>query len=202
MAMFYYDIKYPYLCYPFTESDGTGWWMYSVPVARLAEMYTARLGKGPRSFFDCGAATGELIRQATDMGLNAHGVDIRQYPAISHVQQQFFNRGQIKIKSILECKPIRADLAYCNGTLTYMNEQTLPLALSRFKNVRMLIAIHNTTEDVHAAAAMGDRLSYREPRLIRSNDWWMRKFRDSGFDVDYDEKYRCFCAIPIKRKTK
>ncbi len=200
--MFYYDIKYPYLNYPFVESDGSGWWMYSVPVARLAEMYAARLGKNPRSFFDCGAATGELVRQAVEMGMTARGVDIRQYPIRNQIQRQFFSRGQIRIKSILDCRPVQADLAYCNGTLTYMNEDTLPRALSRFKNVRMLIAIHNTTEDVVAACAMGDRLSYREPRLIRSNDWWMRAFRENGFNVDFDEKYNCFCAIPYKQKVK
>lgn len=32
-------------------------------------------------FFDCGAAVGELIGQAEELGLSARGIDIKRYPA-------------------------------------------------------------------------------------------------------------------------
>lgn len=196
--MHYYDIKYPYLNYPFRDENGDGWFMYSVPVARLVEMYSRRIGSRPASFFDCGAAVGELVRQADDMGIRASGIDIKKYPLFGrHVgNEKYFVDGRIQIKSILDCAPINADLAYCNGTLTYMNVKTLPVALSRFHDVKMLIAIHNTSEDIAAAAADGWELLHGEPRLVRPKQWWMRTFAKNGFTVDYDDKYGCFCAIP------
>ncbi len=199
--MHYYDKKYPYFQYPYRDVDGSYWIMYSVPVNKLAEMYQARLGRMPASFFDCGAAVGELVRQAARMGMDARGIDIKQYPIPKDERAQFFRDGRIQIKDILQCEPIRADLVYCNGTLTYMNENTLPQALNKFQDVGMLISIHNTTEDVTAAAKMGWRLTYDEPRLIRSNDWWLQTFEQHGFDVDFDAKYKCFCAVP-RGKTR
>lgn len=198
----YYYQKYPYLNYPFLDEDGVPWLMFSIPAYALAHMYTTRIGHAPKSFFDCGAATGEIMRQAEDIGIQASGIDIEQYQ-IPVRNAYLFRSGQIQIKSILDCAPIKADLAYCNGTLTYMDKYTLPLALEKFKNVGMLIAIHNTTEDVVAARKRGDELLYcAEPRLIQPRDWWMETLGEHGFSVDFDNKYQCFCAIPKKQKTR
>ncbi len=173
--------------------------MFSVPPAAMVEMYRARLGTAPRSLFDCGAATGEIVHRAHQIGLRASGVDIKQYP-IPPAHQKYFDDGRIQIKSILDCAPVRADIAYCNGTLTYMNETTLPLVLERFKNVKMLIAIHNTTEDIDDARARGEELlTVSKVRLTRPVAWWMDTFDKNGFDTDFDSKYNCFCAIPRAR---
>lgn len=195
----YYYKKYPYLNYPYLDTDGQPWIMFSIPAYALANMYKQRLGTMPQSFFDCGAAIGELVRQADEIGMDARGIDIRQYPLdVRHAE--YFKSGRIQIKSILDCAPIKSDLAYCNGTLTYMDQKTLPLALSKFKNVGMLIAAHNTTEDIEAARAQGDDLQYcSEPRLIKSRDWWMNNFVKNGFLPDWDSKYQCFCVIPKAR---
>ncbi|MBP3340362.1 MAG: hypothetical protein J6L47_01710 [Alphaproteobacteria bacterium] len=204
--MLYYDIKYPYLRYPFRDSDGSGWIMYSIPVDKLARIYHSYFGKNPLSFFDCGAAVGELIQQAENMGIKATGIDIKKYPVEKFPSMQqyakYFQSGQIKIQSILETPPVKADLAYCNGTLTYMNESTLPIALSKFKNVKMLIAIHNTTEDVIAARKMGDELLHAEPRLIKPNQWWIDTFQKHGFKVDFNTTYNTFCAFPRHNRTR
>ena len=133
------------------------------------------------------------------MGLDARGIDIKRYPnthPFAATTDPLFADGHIQIKSILDIDSVTADLAYCNGTLTYMNEMTLPLALARMQNVRMLIAIHNTTEDIALAATMGYPIVYDEPRLVRSNQWWMDMFQQNGFDVDFDMKNGCFCARP------
>lgn len=194
----YYLQKYP-LHYPFYENDGTPYLMCTIPVKALVDMYRARLGYNPKSFFDCGAAIGYMVCVADKMGMRAHGIDVRRYTypqPMGEMFRSYFDSGQIKIQSILDAAPVTDDLAYCNGTLTYMNETTLPLALKKFQNVKLLIAIHNTNEDLVAAAAMGDPIVHREPRLIRSNAWWMDAFRKNGFDVDFDSKYGCFCARP------
>lgn len=197
----YYYQKYPYLDYRFMDEYGEVWIMFSVPVHRLSSMYTARIGHRPKSFFDCGAATGEIVRLAQEFGMQAYGIDIKQYQ-IPVRNAYLFKSGQIQIESILDCAPIKADLAYCNGTLTYMNEQMLPLVLEKFKNVGMLIAIHNTTEDILAARKQGDELEYCcEPRLIKPQDWWLKTFSKNGFMVDFDTENKCFCAIP-KQKTR
>ena len=184
MAWCYYDKKYPLLHYKFREMDGSSWYMFSIPVKNLVDVYKSYYGCAPGCFFDCGAAVGELIRQAEEQGIAATGIDIKRYPTSFPSMQKYekyFTSGQIQIKSILDCPPVHADLAYCNGTLTYMNEQTLPLALAKFKNVGMLIAIHNTTEDIAAAREMGEQLLHSEPRLIRSNQWWLDTFKQNGF---------------------
>ena len=206
MALCYYEIKYPYLFYPFRDEKGVSWFMFSVPVNILANLYKNHFNKMPLTFFDCGAAIGELIRQAEKLNIKATGIDIKRYPTNKfpsmYRYEKYFKSGQIQIKSILNCEPIRADLAYCNGTLTYMNETTLPLALEKFQNVGMLIAIHNTTEDINAARQMGEELLHDEPRLIRSNQWWIDTFKKHGFDTHFDERYNVFCAIPNKSKIK
>lgn len=193
----YYLRKYPFN-YPFVDSDGSDALMCTIDVPTLVKMYIARVGAVPRSFFDCGAAVGFMVDMASRMGMRAYGIDVRSYPTVQPMGDftPYFTSGRIKIQSILDAAPVRADLAYCNGTLTYLNETTLPLALSKFCGVGMLIAIHNTNEDLVAANAMGDSIVHREPRLIRSNAWWMDTFVKNGFDVDMDKKYGCFCARP------
>lgn len=146
--MHYYDKKYPYFNYPFCETDGSAWLMYSIPVIELVNIYKSYYHRKPNSFFDCGAAIGELVRQADNLGLDAHGIDVKKYPLAMHLfkkYEKYFDSQRIQIKNILDCEPIKSDIAYCNGTLTYMNEQNLPLVLNKFKNVGILIAIHNNT---------------------------------------------------------
>lgn len=199
MSWCYYDKKYPLLHYPFRDVDGSSWYMFSIPVCNLAEIYRSYYGKNPNSFFDCGAAVGELIHQAEELGMQASGIDIKRYPTgfpTMRKYEKYFQTGQIQIKSILNSAPIQADLAYCNGTLTYMNEITLPMALSKFRNVGMLIAIHNTTEDIVAAKQMGEKLLHDEPRLIKPNQWWINTFQQNGFDVTINQKHNTFCAVP------
>lgn len=204
--MFYYDIKYPYLRYPFHETDGSVWFMYSVPVTELAKIYQSYYGKMPKSFFDCGAAIGELVHQATNLGMDARGIDIKKYPVEKFESEQkyvkYFQSGRIKITNILDCPPPITDLAYCNGTLTYMTGTTLPMALQKFKNVGMLVAIHNTSEDILNAQKMGEELLHAEPRLIRPINWWLYTLNKNGFDADFDKKYGAFWAIPRNNKTR
>jgi len=197
----YYLRKYPFF-YPFMDSDGSSALMCTIDVPTLVKLYTARMAATPQSFFDCGAAVGFMVDMASRMGMRARGIDIRKYPTVQPMGDftPYFTSGLIKIESILDAAPVRADLAYCNGTLTYLNETTLPLALSKFRGVGMLVAIHNTDEDLVAAAAMGDPIKHSEPRLIRSNAWWMNAFCKNGFDVDFDTKYGCFCARPCGRR--
>lgn len=205
MTWCYYDIKYPDLHYPFRDVDGSGWYMFSVPVKKLAEIYKAHYHKMPKSFFDCGAAVGELIRQAEEMGVSARGIDIKRYPTnfpSLRKYEKYFQSGQIEIKSILDSEPIQADIAYCNGTLTYMNEHTLPLALQKFQHVGMLIAIHNTIEDIIAAKEMNEELLHNEPRLIQSNQWWLDTFKQNGFNAYINKKSGIFCAIPKATKDR
>ena len=201
--MHYYYKKYPYLNYKLRDWTGFSAVMFSIPVARLVKMYEARMGHGPQSFFDCGAATGELVRQADELGLDVGGIEIKKYPIIPKCNKKYFSSGQIKIGSILNSPSVVADLAYCNGTLTYMNEQTLPLVLEKFNTVDMLIAIHNTSEDVLAAARRGDRLvHFGEDRLIRPHQWWMNMFKEMGFIVDYDKEHGCYCVMPGRLKQR
>ncbi len=203
MAWCYYDKKYPLLHYKFREMDGSSWYMFSIPVKNLVDVYRSYYGCLPGCFFDCGAAVGELLRQAEDQGIAATGIDIKRYPTNFPTMQKYekyFASGQIQIKSILDCAPVRADLAYCNGTLTYMNEQTLPLALAKFKNVGMLIVIHNTTEDITAAREMGEQLLHREPRLIRTRQWWIDTFLQNGFHAEINHQINAFCLVPQKTK--
>lgn len=217
----YYDKKYPYLQYSYP--DGI---MCSVPPKLLAVLYKKHYGKKPKTFFDCGAATGVVIKLAMDYGMDARGVDIRDY--FSHfafyhwifsgqpfeVQQgetrkgvaksdllKLRQDGRIQIKSILDCKPIRADLVYCNGILTYFDDETLPSVLAKFQKTKMVCAIHNTIEDYKIAEQMGDCLGTCQTlKIVKSRDWWIKTFAENGFDAKFNHWLRCFVATPQKQK--
>lgn len=215
--MHYYDKKYPYLQYEYTHGV-----MCSVPPKMLASVYKQHYGKKPKTFFDCGAATGVIVKLAMDYGLDARGIDIRDY--FSHfafyhwifsgqpfeVQQgetrkgiaksdllKLREQGRIQIKSILDCKPVKADLVYCNGMLTYFDADTLPAVLSKFQNANMVCAIHNTIEDYDAAAKMGCELgTCQELKTVKPNQWWIETFNQNGFDAKFNHWLRCFVATP------
>ena len=219
--MHYYDKKYPYLQYAYT--DGI---MCSVPPKLLAVLYKKHYGKKPKTFFDCGAATGVVIKLAMEYGMDARGVDVRHYHKAPWYANPWFGcshdwvkqcgndkeyarsdlaklvtDGRIQIKSILDCKPIKADLVYCNGILTYFDKDTLQSVLAKFQNVNMLCAIHNTTEDYVAAEKMGDSLGTCQTlKTVQSNDWWIDTFAQNGFDAKFNHWLRCFVAIPNKER--
>lgn len=218
--MHYYDKKYPYLQYAYT--DGV---MCSVPPKMLASVYKQHYGKKPKTFFDCGAAIGVVIKLAMDAGMDARGIDIRDYFANFAFRHPLFSGrpfdieqgdtrkevaksdllklrqdGRIQIKSILDCKPIKADLVYCNGILTYFDQATLPSVLAKFQNVNMVCAIHNTIEDYIAAEKMGQELGTCQAlKTVQSNDWWIETFNQNGFDTKFNHWLRCFVAIPQQK---
>jgi len=196
--MHYYYEKYPFLQYKY-EDDGQ-WIMFSVPPAILASAFLQHFHSYPKTFFDCGAATGEIVYRAEKLGISATGIDIKKYPYQNKKLEKLFADGKIQIKSVLDCKSIKADIAYCNGTLTYFSEKEIPVVLKKFQTCKMLTAIHNTTEDVAAAKKQGDKLlTCNKPRLIRNRDWWINTFVDNGFSAEYDKLTRCFYAFPKTR---
>lgn len=200
MAHYYYK-KYPYLNYDYRDANGATWTMFSIPPEMLVAAFIEKIGCPPKSFFDCGAATGEIVWRAMKIGLKANGIDIKQYPYQNPLLKSLFNGGHIKIKSIMDCEPIKSDIAYCNGTLTYFSENELPQVLNKFRDCKTLFAIHNTTEDVVAANRKGDILSTCQAlRLVRPQEWWMETFRKNNFIPEYNIKLQCFMAIPIKQQ--
>ena len=136
---------------------------------------------------------------AQRLGMNARGIDIKKYPYQFSYLEELFTNGKIQIKSILDHEPIVADIVFCNGTLTYFSEKELPNVLDKFKKSKMICAIHNTTEDVEAAAANGDELiTCNKTRLIKPQNWWMDTFTKNGFKTKYADHIRCFCAVPSR----
>ena len=218
---YYYDIKYPYLLY---WAEGG---MYSVPPILLSKLYYAYFHKKPSTFFDCGAANGAIMQMAIDCGMDAYGVDIKQYeksnnPHCLYItthrvsgKKHFFNKvafpdnrldklfetNKIEIKSIFDCSPIKTDLAYFNGILTYFDESILPTVLTKFKNVNMICAIHNTTEDYNIALKRGNKLgTCQKLKTVRPNKWWIDTFNKNGFYAQFNKQLHCFVAIPMKQK--
>ena len=198
--MHYYYQKYPYLIYNYFDTDGA-WTMFSIPPKMLKSEFVKTFGHEPKTFFDCGAATGVIVLLAQRLGMDAHGIDIKKYPYQFSYLEELFTNGKIQIKSILDCEPIVSDIVFCNGTLTYFSEQELPNVLDKFRNSKMICAIHNTTEDVAAAATNGDELiTCNKTRLIKPQKWWIDTFTRNGFNVKYADYIRCFCAVPSRSK--
>ncbi len=196
----YYDIKYPHKKYRFSlNCDAYSYTMFSVPIEIQANMYKKRMGEMPETFFDFGCATGEIMLDAEIYGLEVSGVDIKKYPHIPEMNQHLFDNGNIQIKNILDYGAVDYDLVFSNGSLIYLTETELDTVLKKFNDSQMLIAIHNTVEDIMAAREFGTPIGIRGKRIIESNDWWLDKFNSSGFVADYDTKYGCFCARSIKR---
>lgn len=211
----YYYKKYQYLRYDYMDTGGLHI-MFSIPPSMLSKQYKNILHRKPKTFFDCGAALGVIVQMAIKDGMDARGIDIRKYPeqrypigvkepGISFLietteLQNLSDSGRLEIKSILDCEPIFADIAYCNGTLTYFDTETLPTVLSKFQNVGMLCAIHNTTEDINAAAQMNQTLlSPDKPRNIQSNKWWIETFSKNGFNATFNKVLGAFIAIPKQK---
>ena len=192
--MHYYYQKYPYMHYTYRDTDGF-WTMFSIPPEMLAAEFVKTFGQKPKTFFDCGAATGVIVWHAQRSGMDARGIDIKRYPYQFSCYDELFRSGKIQIKSILDCEPIIADLVFCNGTLTYFTEDELAQVFDKFRQCKMLCAIHNTTEDVVAARKKGDELlTCNKPRLIRPQQWWMDTFVQNGFIPTYNATLRCFCV--------
>ena len=184
------------------------------------------MGKGQKLSLIVGAAIGVVVKLAMDAGMNARGVDVRDYFTAKSFYNPLFSGwpfwieqggtrkdvaksdllklrqdGHIQIKSILDCKPIKADLVYCNGILTYFDEATLNTVLSKFQNANMVCAIHNTIEDYAAAKQMGQELgTCQELKTVKSNDWWIDKFNQNGFDAKFNHWLRCFVVVPNKER--
>ncbi len=192
----YYFQKYT-MWYHVVDDQGIGCVYFTLPVPALTDIYQDKTGEQATSFFDCGCGTGVLLHQAEEMGLRVKGIDVTAYPirTLEH-QHQVKN---IEIVSILDyTQPIDYDIAFCNGSLTYLTEKTIPVALQKLKASRLVIAIHNTTEDEKAA---GYPLSNEpEPQLIRSQKWWLKTFRQAGFNAEYDPKSQCFLASARHRE--
>lgn len=185
--------------YDYKDDDGL-WTMFSVPPELLFGAFWRHFGIVPVSFFDCGAATGEIVWRAENLGMKATGIDIKKYPYQNELLEDFFKTNKIQIKSILDYEPVNADIAYCNGTLTYFSEKELPQVLEKFKTCKMLAAIHNTSEDVNAAKKQGcNLLTCNKPRLIKPRNWWLKTFVNNGFDSEYDKLTRCFYAYSKTR---
>lgn len=192
----YYDKKYTFT-YPVYDWKGF-WKFYTLPVKTLVSIYEAETREKPTSFFDCGCATGELLKQAEKMGMRVQGIDIKKYPTFLKKQHP-----NIEIVSITDyIKPLNYDLIYCNGTLTYLNENNLNIVLNKFKQAKMVIAIHNTTEDDEKAGGTDYRSpSPEKPRLIKSQNWWVNKFNQAGFQAKYDPKTDCFIVQTKQRES-
>lgn len=195
MQKHYYHQKYSYT-YPVFRWDGF-WVFCTLPVKTLAEIYEKETGEKAKSFFDCGCATGELLKQAEKMNMKVQGIDVRSYPA-------FFSKPHpnIEITSIENYqKRIQYDLVFLNGTLTYLNEKTVDGVLQKFLPSKLVIAIHNTVEDDEKAGSP----EYRDPkpgkpRLIKRQQWWVNKFIQNGFNARYDANTDCFIASPKVRE--
>lgn len=190
--MHYYDIKYSYKY--FVSDNRNNWVYYTIPVWDLAKIYQRIIGQKPTSFFDCGCATGELLKQAEQMGMRVRGIDVKTYAPQNPQQEK-----HIQIISILNYnKKIEEDIVFCNGTLTYLNESDLDIALQKFRSAKMVIAIHNTTEDNESA---GYHLSSTtEPRLIQNRSWWINRFQKAGFNSFFDSQSGCFINTPHIRE--
>lgn len=198
-----YGHTYKFLQYSNAEYDCgniTVATMFTMPMPVLIDIYKQHYKVAPKSFMDCGAGFGYMVRWAKIMGLDACGIENHKYPHIDSIYKRFFNNGRIKISDLLDVEPFTQDLAYANCSLTYLAEKDIDAAISKFKNVKMLVAIHTTTEDVTAAKNLGMKLDIDfQTRLLRSNDWWLERFRKNGFDATFNEKHRCFCVVPKTR---
>lgn len=198
-----YGYSYRFIDYADIENstgDIIPWLMFTVPMPHLIDMYQERYKTAPKTMIDCGAAYGYMIRWAERMGIKASGIDVRKYPFPEYEYRRYFNNGKIRICSLLDVEPFAQDLAYANGMLTYLGEKDLDAAIGKFKNVKMLVAIHNTTEDIAAAKEYGTPIDIDlQNSLIRSNNWWIDRFRKNGFDAVFNKKYSCFCVTPKTR---
>ena len=194
--MHYYNKKYPYLNYGYIDTDGI-YTMFSIPPEILMCEYIKTFKEKPKTFFDCGAATGFIVFLAQKLGMDAQGIDIKKYPRQSDELEELFTNGKIQIKSILDCEPIKSDIVFCNGTFTYFTEKELSQVLNKFNKSKMIFAVHNTTEDTIAALANGNKLtSCNKTRLIKSQNWWTDTFKKNGFNTKYIDYIRCFCITP------
>lgn len=186
----YYFQKYT-MWYSAIDENGMNCVYFTLPMTTLTTLYQEKTGQQAKSFFDCGCGTGKLLNQAEEMGLSVKGIDVAQYPVctLEHQRQQH----HIETVSILDYdKPIHYDIAYCNGSLTYLDEKKVDIALHKLKSAKLLIAIHNTTEDEKSA---GYPLSTEpDSRLIRSQKWWLNKFKQTGFKAEFDHRTHCFLA--------
>ena len=186
----YYAIKCSYT-YNTIDKHGDVWSVYTHPVKKIVGLYTEELGEKPLSFFDCGCSNGHLMQQAEEMGMRVNGIDVREYPQ---------THPNVVVGSILDYEtPINHDLVYCNEVLTCVKEEEIPAVLNKFKDSKMLIALHLTTEDDEKAGGTAYRRGTVGPRVIKSQKWWLDCFNRNGFNAKYHEQTGCFIAQSRQR---
>ncbi len=197
----YYDTKYS-KTYDMGDSV-----MYTIDIKNIFKMYQTRLKSDPTSLFDVGCGAGDFMMDAARAGLKVSGVDIKRYKKEEQRNIELFKSGKIQIKSILDCDDIEADIVYANESMSMLTEAEIDIVLEKIKKSKMLIMVHNTTEDINGAIEYGHSfavISYMRFNIktFESNAWWLKKLKSAGFKADFDKKNKCFCAIPLKNKTK
>jgi hypothetical protein len=198
-----YGHTYKFLDYA-DVAHGSGdiipWTMVTMPMPVLVDIYKEHYNVSPKTFIDCGAGFGYMVHWASLMKIDARGIDVRKYPFVESMYKRYFKNGRIKICDLLDVEPFTQDLAYANSPLTYLPEERLDAALGKFRNVKMLIAIHTTTEDIVAAQNYGTPITLDfQNHILQSNEWWLNRFKKNGFEAVFDKRYSCFCAIPKTR---
>lgn len=188
----YYEIKCSYN-YVARDTSGAMWQIYTHPVKKIAQLYQDEFKEKPLSFFDCGCSNGHLMQQAEKMGMRVNGIDVKEYPS---------THPNVVVGSILDYEtPINHDLVYCNEVLTCVKEEEIPSVLDKFKDSKMLVAIHLTTEDDEKAGGTKYRENTKGPRVIKSQNWWLNCFNKNGFNAKYHSKFGCFIAKPKQRES-
>ena len=186
----YYEMKCPYTYEAWDKTNCCWRIIFTQPLKEITKLYQKELGEKPLSFFDCGCASGKLLVQAENMGMRVNGIDIREYKPL---------HKNITVGSILDYQqPINHDLVYCNEVLTCVKEEEIPAVLNKFKDSKLVVAIHLTTEDDEKAGGT----EYREhsgPRVIKSQKWWIDCFNKNGFNAKFHEKSGFFVAKPRER---
>lgn len=197
----YYDLKYP-VWYPYSKPNGERGIMYTIPVKELVKIYSKHTNHMPKTFFDCGAANGQLLLEAEKMGIAASGVEKEKYILASQAQRNLVKQGKLQIKPIEKCPPVKADLAYCNGVLTYMDTTQLALTMSKFANTDMVIVSLDTIDDALDAKEKDAILPVEKEQKLKPIIWWVAYFQAAGFDAGYNFEHQCFVLTPMTLKNK
>lgn len=185
--------------YPYSKPNGERGIMYTIPVEEMVKIYSTFNDTAPKTFFDCGAANGHILLEAEKMGISVSGVEKDKYYLKTQEQKDLVKQGKLQIMPIEKCAPIKADLAYCNGVLTYMDEVQLALTLSKFGNVNTLIVSHDTFDDILDAKTNDYHIPYQKNQNIKPIIWWIAYFQTNGFEALYDSKRFCFVLFPKKQ---
>jgi SAM-dependent methyltransferase len=133
-----------------------------------------------RTILDIGCASGELVRDFRNLGVEAFGIENNKYILKNNLMPEYCT--QMDMRDISKFKNGAFDVGYANS-LMYLFPQEVPKVLKKFSNV--------FNKGIYICMPFLEEPFFPDPyrKFLASEKWWERQFEDAGFKKKNSDIY-------------